>query len=223
MIKYIRVTYSATFNDKKLNTDLVSVKIFSRLLISMNKRSICRHFYKNDSLLFNCDAETCMDKKILDLIRNIRIGHLATASANLQPYLTPVVFVIEQKSIFIPLDDKPKTTATRELKRVKNITENPRVSFLVDHYEEDWKNLWFVMLIGYATLIHQKGKYQTTKKQIIRIRSMLVEKYSQYTKIGIGNLYIKIRIDKSIYWKFSQSRKNGSICKPDKMISSHFV
>ena len=164
-----------------------------------------------------------MDKKILDLIRSARIGHLATASCNLQPYLTPVVFVIEQKSIFIPLDHKPKTTTIKQLKRVKNITENPRVSFLIDHYEEDWKKLWFVMLIGHATLLYQKGKYQTTNEELIRIRSMLVEKYAQYTKIGIGKLYIKISIDKIVHWKFSQSSKNSSIYEPNNTSLSHIV
>ena len=163
-----------------------------------------------------------MDRKILDLIRSARIGHLATASSNLQPYLTPVVFVIEQKSIFIPLDDKPKTTTIKQLKRVKNITENPRVSFLVDHYEEDWKKLWFAMLIGHATLLYQKGKYQTNE-ELIRIRSMLVEKYTQYTKIGIGKVYIKISIVKTVYWKFSQSSKNSSIYKRNTTISSHII
>jgi coenzyme F420-0:L-glutamate ligase/coenzyme F420-1:gamma-L-glutamate ligase len=150
-----------------------------------------------------------MDKEILTLIKSARIGRLATASSNLQPYLTPVVFVIEQNSIFIPLDDKPKTIAAEQLKRVKNIRENPRVSLLVDHYEENWKNLWFVMLIGRATLLYQNGKHQTTNEKIIRIQSMLVEKYSQYTKIRTGNLYIKIKVDKMIYWKFNQSRKSG--------------
>jgi PPOX class probable F420-dependent enzyme len=140
----------------------------------------------------------------------------------LQPYLTPVVFVIEQKTIFIPLDHKPKTTTNKQLKRVKNLTENPRVSFLVNHYEEDWKSLWFVMLIGHATLLSQKAKYQTNE-ELIRIRSMLAEKYTQYTKIGIGNLYIKISIDKTVYWKFSHSSKNGSIYKRNSMISSHIV
>jgi len=164
-----------------------------------------------------------MNKKILDLISSAKIGHLATASSSLQPYLTPVVFVIEQESIFIPLDDKPKTTTIKQLKRVKNITENPRVSFLVDHYEEDWKNLWFVMLNGDATLLYQKGKHQTTNEELIRIRSMLVEKYTQYTKIGISNLYIKISIDKTVYWKFSRSSKNGSIYKRNRMISYHIV
>ena len=46
----------------------------------------------------------------------------------------------------------------RQLKRVKNIQKNPKVAFLVDNYEEDWKRLWFVMIIGYGTLIEQGMK-----------------------------------------------------------------
>ena len=78
------------------------------------------------------------------------------------------------------------------------------------------------MLIGHATLLYQKGKYQTNE-ELIRIRNMLLVKYTQYSKIGIGNFYIKISIDKTVYWKFRQSSKNGSIYKRNRMISSHIV
>ena len=150
-----------------------------------------------------------MDKKILQLIKSARIGYLATAASNLQPYLTPVVFIVQQNSVFIPLDDKPKTIDVKQLKRVKNIKENPRVSFLVDHYDEDWTNLWFVMIIGHATLVQEKGRNERTKEEMMRIRSMLVKKYSQYTKIGIGKIYIKIRIEKTIHWKYNQIRQKA--------------
>ena len=95
-----------------------------------------------------------MDKKILKLITSARIGHLTTVSSNLQPYVTPVVFILQQNNIFVPLDDKPKTISVKELKRVKNIEENPKVSFLVDHYEEHWTNLWFVMIKKPTLLRH---------------------------------------------------------------------
>lgn len=60
-----------------------------------------------------------MDKKILKLITSARIGHLTTASSNLQPYVTPVVFILQQNNIFIPLDDKPKTMCERAEKGKK--------------------------------------------------------------------------------------------------------
>lgn len=156
----------------------------------------------DDSLLLISNAETSVDKKILEIIKSARIGYLATSSSNLQPYLTPVVFIVLQNRIFIPLDDKPKTIDVKELRRVKNIEENPKVSFLVDHYDEDWTNLWFVMIIGRATLVQMNGRNKRTAKEIMNIHNMFLKKYSQYAKIGIGNIYIKIGIEKTICWKY---------------------
>ena len=145
-----------------------------------------------------------MDKKILKLITSARIGHLTTASSNLQPYVTPVVFIQQQNNIFVPLDNKPKTISVKELKRVKNIEENPKVSYVVDHYEEDWTNLWFVMIIGCATLVEMNGRTEKSRKEIRKIHTKFLKKYSQYTKLSIGRIYIKIKIDKTIYWKYNQ-------------------
>jgi PPOX class probable F420-dependent enzyme len=143
-----------------------------------------------------------VDKKILELITTARVGHLATAALNLQPYLTPVVFIAQQNSILIPLDNKPKTIDVNRLRRVKNIEENPKVSFLVDHYDEDWTHLWFVMIIGNAKLIQLNRKTERKTKEMTKIRNMFLKKYSQYAKIGIGKTYIKLMIEKTIYWKY---------------------
>ena len=99
-----------------------------------------------------------MDKKILKLITSARIGHLTTATSNLQPYVTPVVFILQQNNIFVPIDDKPKTISVKELKKGKKYRRESKVSFLVDHYEEDWTNLWFVMIIVCATLVEMNGR-----------------------------------------------------------------
>ena len=161
-----------------------------------------RLYFIHDSLLLNSNAKTSVDKKILELITTARVGHLATAASNLQPYLTPVVFIALQNSILIPLDDKPKIIDVNRLRRVRNIEENPKVSFLVDHYDEDWTYLWFVMIIGNAKLIQLNRKSERKTKEMTKIRNMFLKKYSQYTKIGIGKTYIKLMIEKTIYWKY---------------------
>lgn len=161
-----------------------------------------RLYFIHDSLLLNSNAKTSVDKKILELITTARVGHLATAASNLQPYLTPVVFIALQNSILIPLDDKPKIIDVNRLRRVRNIEENPKVSFLVDHYDEDWTYLWFVMIIGNAKLIQLNRKTERKTKEMTKIRNMFLKKYSQYTKIGIGKTYIKLMIAKTIYWKY---------------------
>ncbi len=159
-------------------------------------------FIKYDRLLFNYDVETSMDKKILKSINSARVGHLATSACNLQPYVTPVVYIAHQNNIFVPLDDKPKTISVKDLKRVKNIEENPKVSFLVHHYDEDWTKLWFVMITGYATLVN--GTSEQSRPKLKTIHDKFLSKYSQYNKISIGNFYIRIRIVKTVYWKYPQ-------------------
>ena len=141
-----------------------------------------------------------MDKKIVKLIKNTSIGYLATAASNLQPYMTPAVFIIQNENVYVPLDEKPKTVSISELKRVKNIQENPKVCFLVHHYDEDWTKLWFVMITGYATLL------DLTSEKLKTIHNKFLSKYSQYNKIGLGNFYIRIRINKTAYWKYAQSK-----------------
>jgi PPOX class probable F420-dependent enzyme len=125
-----------------------------------------------------------MDKKILKLINNARVGHLATAASNLQPYVTPVVYIVHQNNIFVPLDGKPKTISVKELKRVKNIEDNPKVSFLVNNYDEDWTKLWFVLIFGYATLVNSTS--ETLKAKLKTIHNKFLSKYSQYNKISVG-------------------------------------
>lgn len=143
-----------------------------------------------------------MDKKIVKLIKNTRIGYLATASSNMQPYVTPVVFVLQNENVYVPLDEKPKTVNILELKRVKNIQENSKVCFLVHHYDEDWTKLWYVMITGNATLVNATS--ERLKAKLKRIHNKFLSKYSQYNRISVGNFYIRIRIDKTAYWNYTQ-------------------
>lgn len=143
-----------------------------------------------------------MDKKIVKLIKNTRIGYLATASSNMQPYVTPVVFVLQNENVYVPLDQKPKTVNILELKRVKNIQENSKVCFLVHHYDEDWTKLWFVMMTGYANLVNENS--ETFRAELKTIHDKFLSKYSQYSKIRVGNFYIRIGINRAKYWKYAQ-------------------
>jgi PPOX class probable F420-dependent enzyme len=139
-----------------------------------------------------------VNKKIVNLIKNTNIGYLATTASNLQPYATPVVFILQNENVYVPLDEKPKTVSAWDLKRVKNIQENPKVCFLIHHYDEDWTKLWFVMITGYAALVN------ATSETLKTIHSKFLSKYSQYNKISVGNFYIRIRINKTAYWKYAQ-------------------
>ncbi len=80
-----------------------------------------------------------------------RVARLATMSPGSRPHLVPVVFAVVGDTVWTAVDAKPKST--RSLRRLANIEANPRVSLLVDHYEEDWSALWWVRVDGRARLV----------------------------------------------------------------------
>jgi PPOX class probable F420-dependent enzyme len=80
-----------------------------------------------------------------------RVARLATADAAGEPHLVPVTFAVVNGVVVFAVDHKPKTTT--RLRRLRNIVANPAVSFLVDHYDEDWARLWWVRADGQAELL----------------------------------------------------------------------
>ena len=79
------------------------------------------------------------------------VARLATADSEGTPHVVPVVFALDGDTIYFAVDQKPKQS--RDLKRLRNIAMNPSVAVLVDHYEEDWKALWWVRADGSARVI----------------------------------------------------------------------
>jgi PPOX class probable F420-dependent enzyme len=114
----------------------------------------------------------------LRLIRSARVAHLATADAHGQPHVIPICFVFDGKDFYSPIDEKPKRTAARKLKRLKNIRENPQVALVIDHYEEDWRKLAYILVSGKARVLLSGAKHRKAVK-------LLRRKYSQYRKMAI--------------------------------------
>ncbi|MDF2975686.1 MAG: pyridoxamine 5-phosphate oxidase-related FMN-binding protein [Actinomycetospora sp.] len=100
-----------------------------------------------------------------------RVARLATVSGAGQPHLVPVVFAVEHDTVLIAVDHKPKRH--RDLKRLRNIAENPAVSLLVDHYDDDWDVLWWVRADGTATVTDDE-------RVLVRAREALGARYPQH-------------------------------------------
>ncbi|MFC3451526.1 TIGR03668 family PPOX class F420-dependent oxidoreductase [Amycolatopsis speibonae] len=100
-----------------------------------------------------------------------RIARLATAGSDGVPHLVPVTFVIDGDSVVFAIDHKPKSTTA--LRRLTNIAENPVVSFLTDHYDEDWAGLWWARVDGVARVLTDPDE-QAAPARLLR------EKYPQY-------------------------------------------
>jgi PPOX class probable F420-dependent enzyme len=80
-----------------------------------------------------------------------RVARLATAARD-RPRLVPVTFAWHQDRVVWAVDEvKPKRG--RDLRRTRDLEANPRVALLVDHYDDDWSELWWVELLGSAAVL----------------------------------------------------------------------
>jgi PPOX class probable F420-dependent enzyme len=76
---------------------------------------------------------------------------LATADSDGAPHIVPIVFALAGETIYNAVDRKPKRTI--ELRRLANARANPRAAVLVEHYSDDWEQLWWVRGEGGARVI----------------------------------------------------------------------
>ena len=83
-------------------------------------------------------------------LNNRRVAHLATADRRAAPHVVPVCFAMSNDTLYVTIDEKPKRSLSRPLKRLRNIAQNPAVAVVVDRYDEDWRQLGWVMLRGHA-------------------------------------------------------------------------
>jgi PPOX class probable F420-dependent enzyme len=113
------------------------------------------------------------DPAVVAFLSRARVAHLATADGGGQPHVVPITFALLDGRLYSALDAKPKRVAGRQLRRVRNIQENPHVSVVVDYYAEDWSRLGYVLLVGAARLLE-------TGAEADAARGALRAKYPQY-------------------------------------------
>ena len=141
----------------------------------------------------------------LRLLRSARIGHLATSDKSGQPHVVPICFVFDGTDFYSPIDEKPKRTAPQKLKRLKNIRANPRVSLVIDRYDEDWTKLGYVLVFGTARILSRGEKH----RQAV---ALLRRKYSQYRQMAIQERpMIVIRPSRVITWGAVGTKLDASV------------
>jgi PPOX class probable F420-dependent enzyme len=141
-----------------------------------------------------------IDAGVRRRIARARVGHLAT-SDGLTPAVVPVCFVLLGETLYHAIDGKPKSARPDQLRRVKNLQANPRAALLVDHYVEDWRLLWYVLLRGKARLLYRGPEQQ---RAIIALR----KKYPQYrttVPLPAEALVIAIDVRRLRHWRASSA------------------
>ena len=133
----------------------------------------------------------------VEMLRAARVGRLATAAASGQPHAVPVCFAVIAERVYWAVDAKPKRT--RELRRLRNIAENPRVSLVVDAWDEDWSRLWWVMVEGRAAVVGDSAERAAAI-------AALVAKYPQYAAMDLpatAGAVVAITPERVLAWQGS--------------------
>jgi PPOX class probable F420-dependent enzyme len=122
------------------------------------------------------------------------VASLATIDPNGHPHLVPVCFALDGERLYSAVDRKPKTSL--RLARLDNIRAHPHVAVLVDHYEDDWSRLWWVLLRGKARVVEAGPEHDLAL-------AVLSEKYAQYRDSAPVDAVIVMTIDEWRGWSAS--------------------
>ena len=130
-----------------------------------------------------------------------RVARLATINGDGSPHVVPIVFAVAGETLYSAVDAKPKRS--RRLRRIENARERPDVTVLVDHYEDDWRRLWWVRLDGRARVLDAAGE-----ETELALR-LLTDKYEQYRRESAGLPVLAVDVRD---WRAWEAQTAGAIC-----------
>lgn len=100
-------------------------------------------------------------------------GVLATLHDRRGVDAVPVVFAVIDHTIIVPVDTVKPKQHTR-LQRLLNVERDPRCALLIDEYDDDWSQLWWVRVHCSATIAEPTGD----------VLAALARRYTDYAAPG---------------------------------------
>lgn len=100
-----------------------------------------------------------------------RSGVLSTVTSSGRPHAVPCCFVLTGDVLYSAVDAKPKSTLA--LRRLDNLAANPAACLLVDRYDDDWSELWWIRVDGTARVLVEGDERD-------HALDLLAAKYPQY-------------------------------------------
>ena len=127
---------------------------------------------------------------------NHHVARLATASSVGEPHVIPFCYARLGDNLYFVVDEKPKASHTG-LKRLRNIRENPKVSVVIDDYDDDWTQLAYLLMHGQAIDVDDEAEFDLALRQL-RVR------YPQYLEMPLAfktNPMVRIEVTRMHQWQ----------------------
>jgi PPOX class probable F420-dependent enzyme len=127
-------------------------------------------------------------------LRDARVARLGTVDGTGAVRLVPVCLAVNDGWIVGAVDHKPKRTG--QLRRLDDMHAAGSATVLVDHYAEDWAQLWWVRVRGRAEVL-------TSGDVRAAAIDALVGKYEQYRQRRPDGAVWRIAADEVRWWRAS--------------------
>ena len=125
-------------------------------------------------------------------LRDARVARLGTTDGDGAVRLVPVCFAVVDGWLASAVDHKPKRTG--QLRRLDDMRGAGRATVLVDHYDDDWSQLWWVRVRGRAE-VHEDGPAWR------RAVAALQAKYAQYREQRPAGAVWRVAMDELRWWR----------------------
>ncbi|MCB1747930.1 MAG: pyridoxamine 5'-phosphate oxidase family protein [Gammaproteobacteria bacterium] len=112
------------------------------------------------------------DELLHALLDRMAVARLGLSTADGRPEVLPIVCARVGQTLFSPVDGKPKAHA--RLARLAHLEREPRVALVFDHYDADWRQLWWIKLEADAVIA--RGAHAAWEAAVAALRA----KYPQY-------------------------------------------
>jgi coenzyme F420-0:L-glutamate ligase/coenzyme F420-1:gamma-L-glutamate ligase len=140
--------------------------------------------------------EQLSERRIVEFVTAARVARMATAEPGGAPHAIPICYWFDGTNFYFAIDEKPKRATGAGLKRMRNIASNPRVALIIDHYEEDWSQLAYVLVHGTARVVEDSEEYMLALRH-------LRDKYRQYRTMALSpdrNPIVRIEPERVHVW-----------------------
>lgn len=153
--------------------------------------------------------------EVLWLLEEGKVGYVGTSDKNMQPHLTPVIFVFVGNTLFF--------VTSKISKKLKNILENDKIAFIIDLRDE--KNLYnnrAVLFTGRA-VVYNPLRATWGIYNLLRARRHFFNKYPEYmqkykieghnlplawrTTLFVSRIPIRLEVEKIVYWREARAIK----------------
>lgn len=132
------------------------------------------------------------------------VGVLSTYGRHII-HSVPIVFAVAGDEVFSPIDGKPKSG--KVLQRVRDIRRDPRYTLLLQHYDDDWRQLWWLRVTGEARVVTadelDKGLDNDASSGAV---AALRDKYVQYEETPVlddSRQLLQLSVDGTTAWAFA--------------------